>query len=340
MSLVIHQLHPSTADMTLFDEVKKNVYEPGSLGLMQSDELNLEFLEVCLVVTENEKPIARLALYKNPELRWEDKPACCVGNFEAVNHAEAVELLFQTLYELLKDQDFDYVIGPMNGSTWDNYRFSLQNDHPNFLSEPYHPLYYNDLFKLVGFSEVLTYESRIERGASASHDEVMEKVKMAKKQGITLRSFDKTRTEEELKQLFPLISDAFKTNTLYTPISWKKFKRKYLQIMELVRARYVLIAEKDGEPIAFGFTFLNQYETNKKQLVFKTLARKYGKEYAGIGHVIAQEIIRRAEEDGVEDIIHAFMIKNATSTDVSNNFASQPYKNYALYAKSLKWKHV
>jgi len=340
MSLQIHKLHPSTSDMTIFDEVKRNVYEPGSLALSQSEELNLEFLEMCLVVTDNEKPIARLALYRNPELRWEGKNACCIGHFESLNNSEALELMFKTVNELVRDQDLAYCIGPMNGSTWDNYRFSLHNDYPNFLSEPYHPLYYNDLFKEFGFSEILTYESRIERGVSASHEKVLGKIKTAHQYGVMLRSFDKSRIEEELKQLFPLIREAFQTNTLYTSISWKKFRRKYLQIMQFVDERYVLIAEKDGEPIAFGFAFLNAYETTKKQLVFKTLARKYGKEHSGIGHVVANEIIRRACKDGVEDVIHAFMIKDATSMEASTNFSSEPYKSYALYAKALKWEHV
>ncbi len=336
MSLNIYQLHPETSDMMLFHEVKRNVYEAGSLALAQSDELNPEFLKVCFVVTENGIAIARLAFYVNPQLNWQNEKACCIGNFESLNRPDAVELLFSETDKLAKELGFKWVIGPMNGSTWDNYRFSLHNNYPNFLSEPYHHLYYNDLFLQFGFSEILTYESRIERGASAGHEEVLAKINAVNQQGIILRSFDKSRIEDELKQLFPLIRDAFRTNTLYTEISWETFRRKYLQIMQLVSERYVIIAEKEGEPVAFGFTFLNAYPSAKKQLVFKTLARKYGKEFAGIGHVIAHEIIRRAAEDGVEEVIHAFMIKNATSTDVSNNFASQPYKSYALYAKELK----
>ena len=87
--------------------------------------------------------------------------------------------------------------------------------------------------------------------------------------------------------------------------------------------------------IAFVFAFQNFLEKTKKQLVYKTVARKYGKEYAGVGHVIALEVMKRAVEDGMEDAIHAFMIYDATSSEVSQNFNSQPYREYVLYAKSI-----
>jgi len=335
MSLEIHRLLPESENFGLFTEVKRVVYEEDSVGLIQSDDLNLEFLVSCFVVTENSIPVGRLALYDNPELLWNGEKACCIGNFECINNETIAQRLISEAEIWAKENGCRFIIGPMNGSTWDNYRFSVHHDEPLFLSETFHPLYYNDLFKACGFEVILNYESRIERGVTTNNEKVAHKIEESAQNGVIVREFDSNRIDEELKQLFPLVKGSFERNTLYTDISWETFYRKYASVIKQLGTRYVLFAEKEGEIIAFVFAFQNLLETSKKQLIYKTVARKYGKEYAGIGHVVALEVMKRAVEDGMEDAIHAFMIYDATSTDISRNFNSQPYKEYVLYAKAL-----
>lgn len=335
MSTKIHLLLPSDPEFHLFAEVKKHVYTSGSVGLTQPDDLNPEFLAACCVVSENGIPVGRLAFYNNPELTWNDKKACCVGNFECVNNPEVANILFQQAELWAEENAFKYMVGPMNGSTWDNYRFSTHHDQPLFLSEPFHPLYYNDLFREAGFEPMLHYQSRIERGVTDRNKKVADKIHDSGLNELVVRELDISRLEEELDQLFPLVKAAFERNTLYTPISRETFHRKYAGVIRQLGTRYVLLAEKNGELIGFVFAFQNHLETAKKQLVYKTVARRYGKEYAGVGHVIALEVMKRAVEDGMEDAIHAFMIYDATSTEISENFNSQPYKEYVLYAKPV-----
>lgn len=333
MSLELHKTFPGQDNFHLFAEVKKQVYAENSVGLNQSDDLNPEFLTACFVVIENQLPVGRLALYNNPGLFWKDKKACCIGNFECVNKLEVAQFMQNEAGNWAKENGFSYILGPMNGSTWDNYRFSTHHDNPLFLSEQDHPLYYNQLFLELGFEVILNYESRIERGITADHEKVANKIRESDLEGINIRELDTSRIDEELDKLFPLIKAAFERNTLYTPISKKTFYKKHAGVIRQLGTRYILLAEKEGELIAFVFAFKNVLA--EKQFVYKTVARKYGKEYAGIGHAVALEVMKRAVEDGMEDAIHAFMIYDATSTEVSRNFNSQPYKEYALYAKTI-----
>ncbi|MNJ91932.1 hypothetical protein D3C87_95870 [compost metagenome] len=335
MSKKTHTFLPSDPEFHLFEAVKKHVYETGSIGLNQPDDLNLEFLAGCCVVTENGIPVGRLAFYNNPELHWNNEKACCVGNFECVNNPEIAEMLFQQAGLWAKENGFSYVLGPMNGSTWDNYRFSTHHDQPLFLSETFHPLYYNDLFREAGFEPALHYQSRIERGVTDQHQKVTDKIHDSGLGAIVVRELDISRLDEELEKLFLLVKAAFERNALYTPISRETFHHKYAGIIRQLGTRYVLLAEKNGELVGFVFAFRNHLETSKKQFIYKTVARKYGKEYAGVGHVVALEVMKRAVEDGMEDAIHAFMIYDATSTEISGNFNSQPYKTYVLYVKPV-----
>jgi len=335
MSLEIHELLPSSKRFGLFAQVKNTVYEEGSMGRLQSDDLNMEFLVSCLVVTENGIPVGRLALYNNPELRWKEKKACCVGNFECIDKLEVAQMLLDEAEMWARSYGFKFILGPMNGSTWDNYRFSTHHNQPLFLSETYHPLYYNNLFTTSGFEVILNYQSRVEFGLTINNNKVADKIHDLQLNEITVREFDASRIDEELERLFPLVKAAFERNTLYTSISWETFYKKYAGVIRQLGTRYVLLAERNEELIAFVFAFQDLLEKSKKQIVYKTVARKYGKENAGVGHVIALEVMRRAIEDGMEDAIHAFMIFDATSTEISENFNSQPYKEYALYAKPL-----
>lgn len=336
MSMKIQIFLPSDAEFYLFAEVKNHIYEAGSVGLNQPDELSLEFLVGCCVVTENGIPLGRLAFYDNPELFWKGEKACCVGNFECINNHEIAGTLFKHVELWAEENGFSYLLGPMNGSTWNNYRFSTHHDHPLFLSETFHPLYYNELFKECGFEVILNYQSRMEHGITTGNEKVVHKIQDFPLSNLIIRELDVSRLDEELEKLFPLVKAAFERNTLYTSISWETFHRKYAGIIRQLGTRYVLLAEMKGELIAFVFAFQNHLETTKKQLVYKTVARQFGKKYTGAGHLVALEIMKRAVEDGMEDAIHAFMIYDATSTEISENFNSQPYKEYVLYAKSIE----
>lgn len=335
MSLRVIKTVPNDEYFHLFDEVKHHVYESTSIVFRQNDDLNTEFLDHCLVVLDSDIPVARLAVYNNPELYYMSQKACCIGNFESLQLTNIVKLLISEVTTWAKEQGFKYIIGPMNGSTWDNYRFSAHRNNPLFLSEPFHHLYYNDLFKTSGFDVILNYQSRIERNISADNAKVAQKIEESALNGFTIREFDANNLETELENLYPLATGAFERNQLYTSISKETFFKKYAGIIKQLGTRYVLLAEKNNEIIAFVFAFQNLLEQNRKQIVYKTIARKYGKEYAGIGHVVALEVMKRALEDGMQDAIHAFMIYDATSTEISNNFNSQPYSEYALYAKKL-----
>src|SRR4051794_36897242 len=109
MRTKIQILLPSDPEFYQFAEVKKSVYEAGGAGLHQSDDLNLEFLAGCCVVTENGIPVGRLAFYDNPELYWNNEKACCVGNFECVNNPEIAGMLFEQAEQWAKEKGFHYI---------------------------------------------------------------------------------------------------------------------------------------------------------------------------------------------------------------------------------------
>ncbi|GAL87367.1 hypothetical protein MYP_4597 [Sporocytophaga myxococcoides] len=284
----------------------------------------------------NQKPVGRLAVYKNPNLTYKGHPAACIGNYECIDdHAIAVYLLQEAEKEV-GSFNVKYIIGPMNGTTWDNYRFSTHHHYQNFLLEPYHPLYYNQQFQNNGYSVISTYSSSIDTTADYNLSEVVKREKELISSGVTIRSIKTDDLENELRLLYPFISKEFSNNFLFTPISWESFRDKYIQAKNIINPDYVLIAENSqNEMIGFIFSYQDLFNTYEKSLIVKTVARNGAHKWIGLGKVLGNNVVSLARSRGFTSVVHAFMIEDASSTGLSNTFSGKVYKNYNLYGKKL-----
>jgi L-amino acid N-acyltransferase YncA len=336
MSSTIIRTTPGDENFHLFENFPKDIYPADSIRFRLAENINTEYLEACYVILTDDKPKARVALYTNPYLNYQDKKSFCIGNYESVEDVSVSNALLAHVSGETKKLGADYLIGPMNGSTWDNYRFSTHNDHPNFFLEPYHHLYYNQFFKDAGFAPIANYFSGIDRQLQFGIPEVMQRKKELLTLGITLRNIDLADFENELKRLFEFNELAFKTNFLYTPISWETFHKKYTETKKIINPEFVLLAEDEAKNlIGLFFCVDDFFNKDEKSLIIKSIARHPDKNWAGLGHVIADEIIKRAKHGGYKSLVHAFISAQGTSVKISKNYLGEVYKNYTLYGKEI-----
>mgnify|MGYP001179690535 CR=1 FL=1 len=320
----------------LFGKVPGELYPPNSLRLRESEDINPDTLVARYTVCKTTKPVARAALYQGKEMQWDGKSVWMVGNYECTDDEQVAGLLFERLFADAKAGGADYLIGPMNGSTWNNYRFSLAQDFPNFLLEPYHHLYYVNQFYSAGFEEVARYVSNVDTELACDWPELLEKERAFAREGVQIRSLNVDRLEAELDGLYPFIDVVFRDNRFYMPISREHFKAKYLATAPLIDRDYVLVAENpSGHPVGFVFSYDDKYSQRGRSLVIKTLARAKEKPYAGLGHVLANRVIRLARARGYRSVVHAFIVEQGDATRVSGNFTGRPYKKYVLLGKYL-----
>jgi len=327
---------PEDKNFELFNAVPTALYAPDSLRLQQQDSLNLAFLESCCVLLQNEKPIGRAAVYNNPSLFYDGMKAAAVGNYECIEDPTAAKMLLAEIMQESKKMGAAYLIGPMNGSTWDNYRFSSHHQYPNFLLEPYHHLYYNQQFINAGFEELASYNTSIDRNVICDHPEILKREAFFIAQDIRFRTIDLENYELELKKLYPFISNAFSSNFLYSPISWESFQEKYTAAAKIINPEYVMLAEdSDGQVLSLIFCYEDLYNRSEKSLVVKTIARDANPKWMGLGGVLANRLMRAVKKANFESVVHAFMIQDATSLDLSQKYLGTFYKNYKLYGQKL-----
>lgn len=214
---IIHTL-PGSDTFSLFDEILKEIYPAEVLPMKQLEGINQQFLQQAYIIAKNDKPLGRCCLYSNPHLIYNNYKTACIGNFECINDQQASSELLNYVSSHAKKLGFEYLIGPMNGSTWDTYRLSITNHTPNFFLEPYYPAYYQDLFSNNGFEKIARYVSNIDRDDVLNDQRIMEVEKRFIEQGVQFRNIDLNHYEVELDKLYDFCMLSFKSNFLFTPI--------------------------------------------------------------------------------------------------------------------------
>jgi L-amino acid N-acyltransferase YncA len=327
---------PGDENFHWFESFPAEIYPADSMRFKFAENINHEFLESCYVLMVDGKPKARAALYKNPHLRYQNKRSFCIGNYESVDDVSIADALLNYISSQAKQLGAEQLVGPMNGSTWDNYRFSTHHDHPNFFLEPYHHLYYNRLFTNNGFAPIAEYFSSIDKQMRFDNPGIVAREKELAEAGMTLRNINMNNFEQELLQLFEFNALAFKTNFLYTPIAWETFRKKYTEAVKIINPEFVIIAEDEAKNcVGFFFCVDDLFNRNEKSLIVKSIARHPGEKWKGLGHVIGNEITKRASRNGYKSMVHAFISEQGTSVKISQNYLGEVYKNYVLYGKEI-----
>lgn len=327
---------PGDPNFHLFESLISLLYPPEIAKLKAMEGITHSLLESAYVILKNGKPAARGCWYTNAELRFNNRQACCIGNFESINDTSCSNELFRMVIADAKLKGAEYMLGPMNGSTWDTYRLGISSNTPNFFLEPYAQPYYADLFAAGGFENIARYVSNMDEEKDLNDERIKETEMRFLQQGVIFRNIDLQQYETELEKLHAFCMESFKHNFLFTPISKELFTEKYMKVKPHIGPQYVIIAENAAkEIVGFIFCLENFYDTTKKGMIIKTIAKHNSIRYGGMGNVLATRFKRKALENGYQYIIHAFMIESNASKSLSQHFSGKLLRNYFLYGKDI-----
>lgn len=336
MSFQLIRTLPGDLHFHLFESLKEALYPAEILKLKRLEGINPAFLKSGYVLLNEDKPVAACCLYLNPELRYDGLQACCIGNFESIDDIGCSHELFRRVTEEAKAEGAEYIIGPMNGSTWDTYRLGTTSGQANFFLEPFYPAYYPKLLLAAGFQPIAHYVSHMDESRELREDRLPALEARFTKQGIAFRNIDLDRYETELEKLHAFCMRSFRSNFLFTSISQKAFKEKYMSVRPYIDPQYVIIAEDAQENITgFIFCLENRYDTAKKGMIIKTIAKDPSVRYGGLGSLLGNTLKQRVLENGYNYMIHAFMIQSNASRALSEHFSGKAWKEYELYGKQI-----
>lgn len=327
---------PGQPGFHLFSDLPLAIYPPDSPRFKTSQSIPLDFFRAFYVLTDNGKAVARACVYDNPSLKYNGDHAFMIGHYECGDQACYASELLVHIVSTVKSWGGKYLIGPMNGSTWESYRFQTSDENPLFFTENPHHLYYNTHFLDAGFEPIAHYYSNIDRLMHFDNPEMLIREREMREKGIIIRPIDLSDFEAEVERIYTFNALAFRTNFLFTPISKEAFVKKYVPFKAYMNPELTLLAEDaSGNLVGYFFCLHDYFNLESKSLIVKTLARHPDPEWRGLGHVIGNMVYRKAVAMGYTSAIHSFIYEQGTSTKLSENFSGTRYRDYALYGKNI-----
>ena len=278
------------------------------------------------IVKEGDKILARAGLiYANNRAQ--------IGFFEAINDINAVRFLFDEIKKYASQKGYDYLIGPINGSTWKKYRVTLPSNNPPFLLDNYNKPYYAELFEQCGFETIANYTSSVCRNLDRDYSRLNKFEKIFEQKGVKIRKFDPNNFERDIRKIYEVSIKSFVNNFLYTPIEFEEFFKMYEPVKSFLNPEWVLIAENEqNDALAFIFGFDNLYNRREKSLIIKTLAQIPDYKYRGIGSYLTEYMHKKAKDAEYDNIIHALMHENNVSANI---LSGELYHEYKLYGVKI-----
>ena len=285
------------------------------------------------VLQRNGEAVGRFALYDNPDLRYDEQAAAAIGSYECIDDPKAAQLLLEAAQTAARQLGKRHLIGPMEGSTWQAYRFGRHQQHRPFFSEPYHHLYYHEQFLANGFSEIAGYRSALDESPRFDEERFLRLEAHFRTRGIVLAMLNKEDLPAELQRIGKLSIEAFRQNFLYTPTSVEDFVKKYHPLVARLDPQFVWLAKNKatGELVGFLFAFPDLLDPTGRTLIIKSAARAGQFRLRGLGTYLTDRIYRTATELGYTRILHAFMRDDNDSIRISERLNGQTYNSYALY---------
>lgn len=279
---------------------------------------------------------AKCSLWWNQVPPLEGEKLGVIGLFESNSKEDSIFIL-EKANSILKEHLCTKAVGPMNGNTWQNYRFVTKtSERDPFFMEPQQPPDWPQWWQDAGFENWQKYCSLIQP-LSEEDPRAPRVLTRLSKNGVHIRPINTSEFERDLKAVFKVCLDAFRQNVLYTDVDESIFLSKYLPFADKLDPRFVLVAESEGQCCGFIFSVpdLSQKQRGKEidTIILKTLAINPNRKFAGLGILLVDLVQKEAREAGLKYAIHALMHNNNSSANIGKH--AEFLREYTLFSKSL-----
>ncbi len=300
------------------------------------------------------------AIQNNNHNNYHGERTAFFGFFESVNEKEVAAALLEQAASWARSRGLVQLRGPMNYSTNETLGLLVEGfDSSPCLMMTHNPPYYQELIESAGFEKAMDLYAwwlLTERGLNPKIARVGEKV--LKDQGIRVRTINMKKFREEVEIIKKIYNDAWSTNWGFVPMTDAEFEHMAKDLKTIVDPRVLLIAEKDGEPLAFSLALPDFNQALKKvngRLFPFGLAKLiyYGRQvrqvrvlalgivkkvqnWNGLGAALYYESFRRGVAAGYRSCEFSWTLE---SNDLINRsmqlFGAEIYKRYRIYQKAL-----
>jgi len=177
------------------------------------------------------------------------------GMFEAED-AETAAALIAAAEDWLRRRGVKRAMGPFSLSYWDEPGLLIDgHDHAPTVMMGHHLPTYQHYVTAAGYTgvrDLYTYELRIDKDLPPLVQRIV--TSGERNARITVRKVDKTKFAEEAALILGILNDAWSDNWGYVPLTDSEIAYAGKKLKPIVFEDLIMIAEVEGEPVAFMMT--------------------------------------------------------------------------------------
>lgn len=177
------------------------------------------------------------------------------GLFEAEDEAVAGALIARA-EEWLREQGMTRILAPISLSIWEEPGLLTKgHDHAPTVMMGHHPAKYRPWIEALGYAPAKTLRT-FELDVRQDFPKLIQRIVSSgeKNDRIKVRQVDKSKFDEEAAIIMDILNDAWKSNWGFVPITDREVAYSGKKLRPLVREDLIMVAEYDGEPVAFMMT--------------------------------------------------------------------------------------
>ena len=327
-----------------YKEIQKYVME-NNISQEESQKIMIERpSEIVIFNDENNNIGGSLHLWHNrPD--YNGRKTSYIGNVSIhEKYIKNEEKFFNEVFKDLKKEGIETIIGPLNGTTWNTYRYVTEKgSRRQFLLEPWNEDYSVSLFEKLGFKPLAGYISTVMEGMdSDGRRNLNKKIEKLKKfdyyKDIKVESAENKDIMTVLNKVYDLTVEAFKNNFLYSKLEKEIFLKMYLSYEDKIIKKFFKMLYFKDELIGYVFGIPNYTELGYKgkidTIILKTIAVSPEYNGKGMGYILINSLIEEAEKEGYENVIYALMHESNVSKNIGLLLGNM-LRKYTLFIKEL-----
>ena len=327
-----------------YKEIQKYVME-NNISQEESQKIMIERpSEIVIFNDENNNIGGSLHLWHNrPD--YNGRKTSYIGNVNIhEKYRKNEEKLFNEVFEELKKEGIETIIGPLNGTTWNTYRYVTEKgSRRQFLLEPWNEDYSVSLFEKLGFKPLAGYISTVMEGMdSDGRRNLNKKIEKLKKfdyyKDIKVESAENKDLLTVLNKVYDLTVEAFKNNFLYSELEKEIFLKMYMSYEDKIIKKFFKMLYLGDELIGYVFGIPDYAELGYKgkidTIILKTIAVSPIYNGKGMGYILINSLVEEAEKEGYENVIYALMHQSNVSKNIGLLLGNM-LRRYTLFIKEL-----
>lgn len=178
------------------------------------------------------------------------------GYFDAEDE-EVGRALLARVEQWNREQGMTRVLGPISMSIWEEPGLLVRGqDHAPTIMMGHHPAQYQDWIEGAGYERaktLLTFELDVEAGFPALVRRIIESGERNPR--ITVRQVDLKQWDRDAEIVLTILNDAWSGNWGFIPFNDREIAYAGKKLRQIIHPEINMIAELDGEPVAFMLTF-------------------------------------------------------------------------------------